>query len=87
MVLLVLFKSLLNDFQLTCLSLMKLLSIRHSEALTTVRPEPVEGHESVHISTSSMRTDFKDNRVGSIVIRLTQRTLRSTRAGKSLVIP
>ena len=27
--------------------------------LISIRPRPVEGFESIHISTSSMRTDYK----------------------------
>ncbi len=38
------------------------LLMRHDDASTSVRPEPVEGVESTHISTSSMRTAFKYHR-------------------------
>jgi hypothetical protein len=45
------------------------LLIRHGEVLNPVRPEPVEGYKFIHISTSSMRTDFKHNLTGSIGYR------------------
>ncbi|GEM_PF-6619332 len=49
------------------------LLIWHGEVLTPVQPDPAEGFESIHISTSSMRTDFKHNLAGSIVELETQR--------------
>jgi len=54
--------------------------MRHGKVSTSVRPEPVEGVESIHISTSSMRTDFKYHRVASIVTRLSVRTYFSAGA-------
>jgi hypothetical protein len=44
------------------------LLLRHDEVSTSVRPELVEGVASIHISTSSMRTDFKYHRAESIVL-------------------
>jgi hypothetical protein len=46
------------------------LLIRHKLNITTVRAEPVEAHESIHISTGSMRTDSWINSAGSIKISL-----------------
>jgi RHH-type proline utilization regulon transcriptional repressor/proline dehydrogenase/delta 1-pyrroline-5-carboxylate dehydrogenase len=43
------------------------LLIRHELNTTAVRAEPVEAQESIHISTSSMRTDSWIKRTGSIV--------------------
>lgn len=52
-----------------------ILLIRHGEVLTSVRPEPIEGYEAIHLLTrplvlsateGSRRTDFKYNLAGSI---------------------
>ncbi len=60
--------------------LKKNLLIRHEITVNSVRPEPfdfaqeslVEGHESVHISTGSTRTDSINNRAGSIATEDTE---------------
>ena len=49
------------------MNLNKLL-IRPDDVSTSVRPELVEGLASNHISTSSMRTDFKYHRAGAKVV-------------------
>jgi predicted ATP-grasp superfamily ATP-dependent carboligase len=42
------------------------LLIRHKLNITPVRSEPVEAHKLIHISTGSMRTDYRVNSIGSI---------------------